>query len=427
MYKISGKLLRDYQKKILEPILSGKKKHLFLVMPRRSGKSALVYWLVNYLINKYWIETKKPCQTMILAPKSSQCRSIFVENILDDGRKLLSISNGKFIESRLTLEYKFGSTIKFSGSDLVDNIIGNSARIIVLDEFALGNNEHTFERLYPMVNYAGGNFIICSTPRGKNKLYTLYEQLKHNPDWHCVHENVFTLGLMTQEELDKIPMSNNLKAQEFLTSWDSPYENAIYEMPNIETSLEIDYNYPLLAGIDLGISDSTAIIYAQKINNKLLIVDAEHFNNTSLMAISERMKHKPDKMYCPHDVATRDLISGISRIEFLSRYFNCEILPRKGLMDGIDFVRNNWYNISFSPKSHNAIEAIKAYTTDDNGRPNHDENSHYADAIRYLVIGSMFNSGTTSHSYIGSNEQVNRWSCRDGNVYGNSEYYSMEN
>lgn len=138
------------------------------------------------------------------------------------------------------------------------------------------------------------------------------------------------------------------------------------------------------------------------------------------MAVADRMKHNPAKIYCPHDIATRDLITGISRIEFLSRHFSCEILPRKGLLDGIDFVRNNWYNILFLPQSHNVIEAIKAYTTDDNGRPNHDNNSHYADALRYLTLGCMFKSSTTSHSYIGNEEPVSGWHYRDGNIYSNS-------
>jgi hypothetical protein len=395
-YRITGKMLRDYQKDIARIMMSNEPntpKHLLLIMPRRSGKSVFVYWLVNALINKYKLDTNMPINATIFAPEQKQCREIYIDNILDDGRKLLDISNGKFFGSRLSVEYSFGSKIKFSGSDIIDKKMGSGNKIVVLDEYALSKPD-SFQRLYPMVQNTNGHMIVCSTPRGRNHLHELYEQVKDNPDWLVIHTDVFKLGLMTQDEYDAIPMHINYKRQEFLCSWDSPFEHAIYIDPNIE-DLEIDYNLPIYSSIDLGIRDATAVIIAQLDGEQIKIIHSFETTNTSLTIVVQMILDWLQDtnlilnvMYVPHDTSVRDYITGKSRFDYL---VDCglpvELITRCGLMDGIELVRNYWHNIIFKTDTL-AIERIKAYITDPNTKkPKHDDASHTADALRCLVLG----------------------------------------
>jgi phage terminase large subunit len=402
-------MLRDYQLDIVSDIVNGKHKHLLLIAPRRSGKSVLVFYLVNALINKIWADTKMPVNATIFAPEQKQCRAIYIDNILSDGKKLLEISNGKFLESRLSLEYSFNSKIKFSGSDMIDSHMGSGNKIIVLDEYALSKPE-AFQRVYPMIQSTAGHMIVCSTPRGRNHLHELHEQVKNNPEWLVIHTDVFKLGLMTQEEYDALPMHENYKRQEFLCSWDSPFENAIYLEPNV-AKLSINHGLGVYIGIDLGIRDATAAVICQLENGKINIIHSFETTNTSLEDVyTILMMYLMDKdlpfiqiMYVPHDTNQRDYITGKSRYDYLlDKGLPVQLVTRSGLMDGIEIVRKMWHNIIFNEGTM-AIERVKAYITDvKTQKPKHDDASHMADAIRYLVLGldDVINThGTMGNTY----------------------------
>jgi hypothetical protein len=71
-------------------------------------------------------------------------------------------------------------------------------------------------------------------------------------------------------------------------------------------------------------------------------------------------------------------------------------------MDGIEIVRKMWHNIIFNEGTM-AIERVKAYITDvKTQKPKHDDASHMADALRYLVLGldDVINThGTMGNTY----------------------------
>ena len=409
-YKITGKMLRSYQLDIVRAILDKNTtyKHLLYIAPRRSGKSVLFDYLTNALVNKIWLDDKMPVNATIFAPQQKQCRAIYIDNILSDGKKLVEIHNAKFYESRLSLEYSFGSKIKFSGSDMIDSQMGSGNKIIVLDEYALAK-PNVFQRVYPMIQATDGHMIVGSTPRGRNHLHELYEQVKDNPDWLVVHTDVFKLGLMTQEEYDALPMHENYKRQEFLCSWDSPFENAIYLEPNI-AKLSINHNLGVYIGIDLGIRDATAIVIGQLEGEKINIIHSFETTNTSLEDVCTILiKYLNDndlhiiQMYVPHDANQRDYITGKSRYNYLlEKGLPVQLVTRSGIMDGIEIVRKMWHNIIFNECTI-AIERVKAYITDvKTQKPKHDGSSHMSDAIRYLILGldDVINThGTMGNTY----------------------------
>lgn len=407
-YRITGKMLRSYQLKPVQQVLNGKVRHMLIIAPRRSGKSVKVFYLVNALINQYWLRHKMPINATIFAPKQNQCREIYVDNILDNGQKLPTITNGKYLKSLLSIEYSFGSKIKFSGSDMIDNNIGAGNKIVVLDEYALSKAD-AFQRLWPMVQNTHGHMIVVSTPRGKNHLYELYQQVKDNPEWLVIHTDVFKLGLMTRDEYAGLPMHENFKAQEFLCSWDSPFENAIYLPPQVG-NYAYEEGYRVYAGIDIGVRDAMAIVFAQYIDGKVIIINSFEANNVGLVDFVPLIKKYLERVGCslenfklfvPHDVKQRDAVYANSRLDYLEQCFhyrNIEQVEFTGLMDGIDRVRKAWHLIYFDERGNDGqrqvIERIKAYVTDGLGMlPKHNECSHMADALRYLATGLISPKG----------------------------------
>lgn len=392
-------MLRDYQLDIVRPLIRGEKKHAFIVLPRRSGKSVVVFYLVNALINMYWKRDRMPVNATIFAPEQKQCREIYVDNILSDGRKLPEITNGRLIESRLSVEYKFGSKIKLAGSDRIDSRMGSGNKIVVLDEYALNKSDMPFQRLYPMIVNTDGHMIIPTTPRGKNHAHELFEMVKKSHDWLIVYADVFMLGLMTQEEYDDIPMHPNLKAQEFLCSWDSPFENAIYLAPQVK-SATYNPSYSLYAAIDFGMADAQAVVFAQIINGDINVIHSFEDRGCGIDVSADKIIAYLDsighslfdfELYIPHDASQR-LPIGMgehSRETILtSKGIRCTRVPRAGVIEGIDVVRRIYHTIYFDTDCGIVTERLKSYVTDRVTKmPKHDDSSHMADAVRYLING----------------------------------------
>jgi len=151
---------------------------------------------------------------------------------------------------------------------------------------------------------------------------------------------------------------------------------------------------------DLGIGDSTSIVFAQFIGAEVHIID---FYEASGAGLEHYVKVLQDRGYVydqhvlPHDVRVRELGSGKSRVEMLEELgiHNIEIAPQLLIDDGIQQVRTLLDKCYFDEVScEKLIDSLLAYSRewDDNGntwrmRPKHDWSSHAADAMRYLAIG----------------------------------------
>ena len=151
---------------------------------------------------------------------------------------------------------------------------------------------------------------------------------------------------------------------------------------------------------DLGIGDSTSIVFAQFIGAEIHIID---FYEASGAGLEHYVKVLQDRGYVydqhvlPHDVRVRELGTGKSRVEMLEELgiHNIEIAPSLLIDDGIQQVRTMLDKCYFDEvQCEKLIDSLLAYSRewDDNGmtwrmRPKHDWSSHAADAMRYLAIG----------------------------------------
>ena len=166
------------------------------------------------------------------------------------------------------------------------------------------------------------------------------------------------------------------------------------------TKVRYDRGKGVITAWDLGIGDSTSIVFAQFIGAEIHIID---FYEASGAGLEHYVKVLQDKGYVydqhvlPHDVRVRELGSGKSRVEMLEELgiHNIEIAPQLLIDDGIQQVRTLLDKCYFDEVScEKLVDSLLAYSRewDDNGntwrmRPKHDWSSHAADAMRYLAIG----------------------------------------
>jgi len=151
---------------------------------------------------------------------------------------------------------------------------------------------------------------------------------------------------------------------------------------------------------DLGVGDSTAIVFAQHHGPEVRIID---YYESSGVGLDHYVKVLQDKGYVynqhilPHDVRVRELGSGKSRLETLEQLGvkDITIAPQLTVDDGIQAVRSMLKNCWFDgERTEHLIDALQQYHRewDENGklwkgRPEHDWSSHPCDAMRYLAVG----------------------------------------
>lgn len=402
-------LLRDYQRDIISPFLRGEKRHAFLILPRRTGKSVLAFYLVNsFLANQYRLYGRRGrVNAGIFAMQDNQVRNIYIDNILSNGHNLLEIAKpiSNFRENLLELQYHFGnkkddiiSKIKFKGTNKLDSLMGGGYKILVLDEFALQKDgRQVFDRLYPMIQQTNGHIIIVSTVRGRNHMYELYNELIDNPEWLVVKKSAIELGILTQDEYDAIPMNDNLKRQEYLCDWDSSNENAIYESPKLGLP-EYEHNNRIYISMDLGMADGTVIWYSQYYNNNVYLLKSETYINKSISYINTCIENTLKSfngnnnfmIFLPHDSTHNEQVSGTNRFLVMRNHFrNVQVVKKSNdVLEDIDFVRAYWDNIIFHEYNcAREIEEIKKYTTKEDTYKIDHKHSHAPDALRYLIIG----------------------------------------
>lgn len=161
---------------------------------------------------------------------------------------------------------------------------------------------------------------------------------------------------------------------------------------------------------DLGFNDAMSIILAQRVASEVRIVAYIEGNQRTLPDYSAELKSltldgQPinwGHFYLPHDGFARRHQTGQSDADVLQGLgWNVLPVPNMEVESGINRARELFPRLWFNKdRAGRLIECLKRYrrainqSTNEPGRPVHDEYSHGADAFRYLalVAGDMSNS-----------------------------------
>lgn len=386
--------------------MEGGGKRAVAVWHRRAGKdlSSINWCAVSALTRPglYWH----------LFPTYNQGRKIAWDGMTRDGRKFLehfpkemweAVNN---TEMRLTL--KNGSIYQVVGTDNVDRLVGANPVGVVFSEYSL-QDPRAWDYIRPILAENGGWALFIYTARGRNHGYDLLNVAKKNENWFqqvLSVEDTRAIPLSAIDEERASGMPEEMIQQEFYCSFDAPlvgsyYGNAMARLLADRHLTKVPYE-PLLdvhTAWDLGVGDSTSIIFYQLSGAEIRIIDYYEMQGEGLAHYVKVLREKEyvyGEHLAPHDIQVRDFSTGKSRLEAARELgIRFRVIPNLRIDDGIEAVRNTLPKCYFDEdKCAHLIEALRQYRKDYDekrqvfrDRPLHDWTSHPSDAMRYLALG----------------------------------------
>ena len=392
---------------------SAKERWKVLVMHRRSGKTTAC---VNHLIRDAL--TTKDSRYAYIAPYYKQAKTVAWDMLKHYSRP---IPDTKFNESELRVDYPNGSRIQLFGADNPDALRGLGLWGVIFDEYSQQPSSIFTEVVRPALADHKGYAIWIGTPKGRNDFYRIYDENRDKENWYVKLLRASESGIVDEDELKDAQSNMSLDeyAQEFECSFDAAIKGAYYSAQLQDCRREgrvTTVKYQPEATVDtywdLGMSDYTCIIFAQKIGKEIHIIDYYENNNMSLDQYALELRKKPylyNRHYLPHDIRVKELGTGRSRYEMLGKQLGVgtlDVLPALGLKEGIEAGRKIFPRCWFDKdKCAGLLDALASYTQewdDKKGmfkdKPLHNWASHASDAFRYLSIGLKDQIVTKSRS-----------------------------
>ena len=381
-----------------------------IIAYRRSGKTVLC---INHLIRAALTNPQPNPRYAFIAPTFKQGKSTAWDYIKNYCRNIPYI---KFNESELRCDFPNGSRVTILGAENDQALRG-----IFLDGCVFDETQNISPVLFPEIIRPAladrkGWCIFIGTPKGQNYFYKLHKQALEEEDWWTATYKASETKVLDDKELAaaKRVMSKDLYEQEFQCSFQaaitgSYYGKIIEELEQNKRITEVPYDDNLKTETwwDLGLKDSTAIWFVQRLQSQLRVIDYYENSGEGLDFYADVLDSKPykyDRHIAPHDIKVRELGAyGKSRLETaLELGISFDIAPKLSIEDGIEMVRKTLPQCYFDKnKTYQGTEALKAYQKkwDERNqcfknRPTHNFASHPSDAFR---TGCTFFGGKVSN------------------------------
>lgn len=240
-----------------------------------------------------------------------------------------------------------------------------------------------------------------------DKLYNAYgiELSEQQMAWYAIQEDIYH---------DKIKQEYPSYVDEaFEVVQDGSYYGRAFQKIYAENricKLEYDPALPVYTAWDLGMSDETSIWFFQFYGKEVRVIDFYSNNGEGLPHYINLLRDKGYRYarhFAPHDIAVRELSSGISRLE-TARKLGVEfdrIPTNVDLMGGIENSREMlgycYFDEAKTADGRKALEAYKKEWDEKHGcyknHPLHDWASHGADSFRTMAQAwkmGLVNSGS---------------------------------
>lgn len=396
--------LRPYQQRAWDAL--SKVRRALLIWHRRAGKDKFCF---NYMIKKAWEDLGI---YYYIFPTYRQGKMALWEGRDKTGRAFLEHIPNSIItlknNSELKIVLKNGSLIRVVGSDNIDSIMGTAPRGIVFSEYSL-QRPVVWDYLRPILLENKGWAIFNGTPRGKNHFWDLLINNEKSPAWYVDTQTIETTGFITREEVDaekEQGMSEEIAQQEFYCSFHRGQEGTWYgkylsevESDGRITSVPYDPYQRVDTFWDLGVGDSTVIIFAQRIQQEIHVIDIYESNGFGLdhyAQVLDKRDYRYGVHYAPHDIKVRELGSGARTRLDIARDLGIKfsIVPDLNVFEGIELTRSIFRKLWIdSTKCARLIKCLENYCKQYNeaynvysDMPVHNWASHAADAMRMLGI-----------------------------------------
>ena len=333
-----------------------------------------------------------------------------VHKLLSDRIQAMGLSS--FYEILETeIRGKNGTEFSFAGllNHTVDSVKSFEGATITWIEEAQTVSKHSLDILIPTVIRTANPMIIMSlNPRlpqdavyadyiAKERDDTLVVQVNYTDNPHCPSEIKNLAEAMMNDDFDKYEHVYLGKPKEIA-------DGAIYkaEFEQIRKENRIckvphDPNLPVYTSWDLGILDPTAIWFFQIYGKENRVINYYEANNEPLSHYARILDEKKaqygyhyDKHFAPHDIAARDLSSGVSREQTMANLgYRMTKGARLGVEDRIEATRQMLKNCWFDEqKCKHGVKALQNYRREFNDKLDqfkatavHDWASHGSDAF----------------------------------------------
>jgi hypothetical protein len=338
----------------------------------------------------------------------------------------------KVSESELYVRLKHnGAEICIYGADNPDSFRGLYFDGIVLDEYGDMSPSVWGKVLVPTLSDRRGWAVFIGTFKGKNHFYRIHRRsqgldlppgedpVEWKKRWFSFLLKASESGILAPSELAiaKAEQDEEEYQQEYECNPNAATKGTYYSkiIAALENEGQIysrfadyDPNLPVHVFSDLGMSDSTSMIFYQEHVDGFAFIDCLEDHGQKLSFYFDKLEDKGYKygsIWIPHDARARTLQTGISTVEMAidlskrlphwdtSQENLINVSPKLDLQDGINAVRKLLPRCYFSQKAENLVEALRHYRREwdeDNkvfrDKPDHDWSSHFCDAFRYWAM-----------------------------------------
>lgn len=393
------------------------------VWHRRTGKDLMAINLVatksQERVGLYWH----------LLPTYKQGRAIVWNGATREGRPFLDHFPKEIVEAKNSTEmritFKNGSHYQVVGTDDTNSLVGTNPIGCIFSEYSL-HDPGAWDLIRPILLENGGWALFIYTARGRNHGYTMLEMARKNRKWFSQVLVAGDAGTkredgrpvfsdeMIQEERDT-GMPEEMIQQEYFCSFDAPFVGSYYgsqmlaaeKQGRIMEKIPYEPKLPVHTWWDLGMDDSTTIIFVQQYGMEIRIIDYYECSGEGLPHYAKVLagqvdggEHRGAYFYgshlAPHDIEVRELGSGKSRRETAKGLgIKFTVGKQHEVMDGIEACRSLLPRCYFSQeRAMRLIECLRQYRKkwDENNKvfvnhPLHDWTSHGADAFRIGAMG----------------------------------------
>ena len=404
---------RGYQMDAWAALERGIKRAL-LVWHRRAGKDDVcLHWAATQAIQRagnYWH----------MLPQYEQARkSVWQAVNPHTGKRRIDEAFPAAIrkrtrEDQMMIEFVNGSTWQLVGSDNYNSLVGSPPVGVTASEWALADPS-AWGYLSPILRENGGWAVFISTPRGRNHLCKMFEGFRDDPEWFVERKGIYETKALTPEQIEASlreyvatygeDHGRSIFAQEYECSFDAAIVGAYYardleraERDGRIVDVPIDPAMPVNTVWDLGINDSTSIIFWQALRGGVIRVvdyyEAAGYGLDHYANILRQRGYNYGKHYGPHDLEVRELGTGKSRIEIAASLgIPFSMVPNMRVEDGINAARmilpRCWFDQRKTTRLRECLSQYREKHDEKRGislGPLHDWTSHAADAFRYLSL-----------------------------------------
>jgi hypothetical protein len=397
---------RHYQFPIIDAIENKGFKRVLAILPRRAGKDITAF---NLCIRQC---LSKVCVVYYVFPTYSQAKKVIWDSITNSGERILDYIPEDLIASKNGQEMKIrfinGSLLQLVGSDNYDTLMGTNPQGVVFSEYAL-QDPRAYQYIRPILVANDGWALFISTPRGKNHLWELWNIANNCDDWFAYKLSVedtghIPLAAIEKERQDGL-ISEDLIQQEYFCSFDLGIEGSYYSkyLDRMRLRSQIgmvpwEVGFKVHTAWDLGVRDSTTIIFFQVIGQTVRIIDCYEHNKEGLEHYVKLIESKPynyGKHIAPHDIKVKEWGTGITRLEKARQLgIVFTVSADVSIIDGIEAVRTTLGKVWIDEKQCSSlIKALENYRQEFDikkkvykSQPLHDWSSHFADCMRYLCV-----------------------------------------